>query len=233
MSQRIRRLYHKQGIFGVCRGAKDFLYWQIWTETPFYTKGPYQEKRIDNQERWEFIKENIIEDYDSLLDIGCADGYFVYQADSIGLETRGIDVAKGRIESAKQRLPRGSQAQIELQHLNPENICELEGADVILLLTVHHNWISQFGEEKGTKMFKTVASKADLLIYEPPGDRFLTIEQPIKSEDSVNEYIKFIKQEFGDDVKILNHTLVDYMDRDPSSRSDPLFALDTSNYELN
>lgn len=229
---RIAELYNQGGIARLDRGVRDFLYYQVWKKTPFHTEPLYHEKRIDNHDRWEFIESYFDQEDETLLDIGCADGFFTMKAVEYGLNSIAIDVEKDRIKTTRQRLPDNSKATVVLKYLDPENIEDLPSTDVTLLLTVHHHWVRHFGRKNATKMLKSIASKTDLLIYEPPGDQFLSEDQEIKPEESIEMYTEFLTETFADAISIRGVEMFDYRDSSPNTRSDPVFVIDTAGYSV-
>jgi hypothetical protein len=84
-------------------------------------------------------------------------------------------------------------------------------------------------------MFQVVMNKCDTLIYEPPGDRPLIKEQrgKLDPEDSLDFYRSRLSSNYGDSIKILDAQMFGYGElRDGErERADPVFVLDTSEYQ--
>ena len=227
MAARTIELYNRGGAAELSRGVIDFLDYQLWRHSPFYHKSPYHPTRVDNDGRWQFISDHLDEEHELLLDIGCADGFFTRKAAEHGLKTTGIDVEKKRVESAREKLSDTPDAKVELRHITPDNVDELPDSDVTLLLTVHHHWDKHFGRENALEMLKTIASKTDLLVYEPPGDQFLN-GPSIDPDESIEAYEELIDTTFDNNVVIKDVEMFDYKSKDPETRSDPIFIIGTS-----
>jgi 2-polyprenyl-3-methyl-5-hydroxy-6-metoxy-1,4-benzoquinol methylase len=70
----------------------------------------------------------------SLIDIGCAEGYFVIKAASLGMHATGYDMNYTRMSEAQSRLSESPDLNFCLTEFTPENINELPPSDVILFL---------------------------------------------------------------------------------------------------
>lgn len=223
-AQRIRELYEGGGISEVSRGVRDYCVDNL----PFIHEN-YADRRTDNPERWQFMAPHISE-YDSVLDIGCAEGYFTKQAAAEGMFALGIDTNTERLRRATDAtdFPQGS----GFMHyrLDPENINDLPEFDVIFCLTVKHHWERQYGLEKAEDMFETLLEVCNQLVYEPPGDRPLIkdMEGSLDPEDSIPFYRDKLNALYGDSIDIVDQTMVEYRDVQ-SMRRDPIFIIDTSN----
>lgn len=219
--KRCLELYHEGGPKEVYRGIRDYLKYDFGQD--------YQDRRIDNEHRWEFISSFIDEEDQTLLDIGCAEGELAARAADMGLEVIGFDRNVTRLESAKRKHRSYSNLQFQRAELSPDTIRDLPDADVILFLTVHHHWIRAYGWEEATAMFHTLLAKADTVIYEPPGHipiRESAVDGDLDPGDSVSYYTDLIDSEFGDTATIVDVLMTDY--KDGSHRRDPIFVLDTS-----
>ena len=188
----------------------------------------YTDSRIDNESRWELIAPYIEEDDKIALDIGCAEGYFTRKLAEQGLYAIGID-KRASVESAQTRTASNASLEYKRMTVTPDNIEELPPTDITLLLTVIHWWHRNFGAEQSESMFRTVASKTDLIVFEPPGESVET-DTVSEADDPTperywTEYVDNVL-EGSADIKYLGMT--DYMDKD---RRDPLFIIDTSTYQ--
>lgn len=209
-ARRLYVLYQNGGLQEVKRGVVDYM--SDWS---------YQDRRQDNEMRWEFI-ENHMGNSTSLLDIGCAEGLFTERAASRGLTSIGIDIDEDRVEKARQRSEFG--ASYMTFEIDPDTVKLLPHVDVILLLTVHHHWADAYGQE-GVDMIEDIMERCDILIYEPPGFRTLEGEE-LNPEKSIEYYVSMFSNY---DVEIESSTLVDHMeDSERAFRQDPLMAIDTS-----
>ena len=225
--RRARELHREGGFPEVARGIRDYL----------SSNGDYEEKRTDNEDRWEYILP-YISDRKSVCDIGCAEGFFTVRAASEGLFALGIDNREERIERAVQRADGLEGCAFTKWNLTPENVENLPTFESMFLLTVHHHWEDQYGLENAERMFQVVMDRCNLLIYEPPGDRPLIKNErrTLKPEEGREFYIDRLKSLYGDSIKILEVQMTDRTNRDPdreimTERYDPVFAIDTSDYE--
>ena len=93
--------------------------------------------------------------------------------------------------------------------LTPENVPHLPVFDVVLLLSVHHNWVAEHGPEVGAEMLQQVASKARrTLVFEGPARRRRFGNHPPdfadNDEDSVTSYISgYLSEHVGDQFDVI------------------------------
>lgn len=222
--QRLRELYREGGVREVYRGMRDFYRYKI-------ARSNYHDGRVDNEHRWSIIEPHLDPEFESLVDIGCADGFFIDRAADRGLRTIGIEGNQSRVHRARERVEPNDSVEVRQMYLSPDNIEELPRADVILFLTVHHHWVRQYGWEDAADMFRVVCDRANLVCYEPPGTRTLSdgAETELAPEHSLKYYTEVIETIFGDNVDIVASEMTAYAGGD---RSDPFFVLDTSDYRL-
>ena len=124
--------------------------------------------RVDFERRWELLSEQVNSADTSLLDIGCAEGgltaRFAEQGlFSIGIERRAHTVATAR--AAHSNRPNVGFVEFET---TPKTVGALPSVDVVLLLTVYHHWIAEFGWENAETMLASVAENCNKLLLEVP-----------------------------------------------------------------
>ena len=121
----------------------------------------YQESHLEGtKQKWQIIKSQLDENDKTLLDVGCNEGYLVFWAIEMGISALGIDAKKAYInKDANEALKQFT--------LTPENIDEIGQYDVILLLSVQHQW-QKFGKEKSLEMLQKLGNKAGKFIFQPP-----------------------------------------------------------------
>lgn len=219
--QRIGELYREQGARGAVRASIEYLR----LHTPLLPKPRYQHRRIDNELRWRLIRP-YLESYDSLLDIGCAQGYFTTRAAAVGLESIGIDVDREAIAYARQNTD--SDASFDVTEVTPETVTELPKTDVVLLLTVHHHWVDAYGFDAANEMLQTLCDAAELVVYEPPGDRYLGRDSAAIPRSPTAYYQELLHEITDGDVRVLADRTVPYTG---AGRDDPFFVVDTSQFE--
>lgn len=226
---RIRELYKIGGPREVGRGIRDY----VLDRTPYIRDNSYYKGRDDNEERWMFIRP-YLNHASGVLDIGCAEGYFTAQAADHGLVSIGIDSDVDRLRKARALTGFAERCGFMRFNLSPENVNQLPRFDVVLLLTVHHHWEGEYGLEEAEQMFQTVMDRCDLLVYEPPGDRPIVKDHTeLNVEDSMTFYTDRLSALYGDTIEILDAEMFSYSTdrRKGRERADPVFVIDTSEYE--
>lgn len=227
----LRRLYELYEIGGpkeVYRGSRDF----IFVRTGHLSYGTYADRRADNRDRWEFIREYIVGG--TLVDIGCAEGYFTRRSAEQGMFAIGIDVREDRLRTAVQRSGYTDGCGFTKFEITPENVHYLPACDTCLLLTVHHHWVKDYGMEQAKRMLEIIMDQCDVLVYEPPGDRSPDLNEEIDPEESIRIYSDWLESTYGFGIDILDSNMFDYKkerrDREAidNTRRDPVFVIDTS-----
>lgn len=220
--RRCLELYREGGVRELSRGIRDYIQHDLGSN--------YKDRRTDNDYRWEFIASHIDDDVQTLVDIGCAEGEFSARAADLGLDVIGFDRNVIRIHKARSEYGNYENLRFERSDLDPESIDDIPEADVILFLTVHHHWVEAYGWDKAEEMFRTVFTKGDIIVYEPPGHIPIgeSVEGSLDPEESVDYYRDVIESTFGTMVSIVDVTLTGYIT--DSDRNDPVFVIDSSDY---
>lgn len=135
----------------------------------------YAESRSDNNKRWSLIKPHI-QTQKTFLDIGCAEGYFISKASNSGLLSLGIDNREKRLKRAQKMQGFESNNGFANWELSPETVTKIPSFDVISLQTVFHHISRDFGYKKSKDILQQLSSKSNIIVYEPPGDRWIGLE---------------------------------------------------------
>lgn len=226
--RRMRELYSEGGLSEVSRGVRDFVYYRTARGSTI----DYHDERIDNDDRWEYV-EPWVRETSSLIDIGCAEGFFTRRAASKGAFSVGIDSEQERIFRARERAESLDNCAFMSSNLSPETIRQLPQVDTILLMTVHHHWEQAYGLDAAERMFQVVLDRCDRLVYEPPGDRPLIKEQSGNLDPgNSTAYYTGRLQALYDSIEIEDSRLFDHSDDFKNPRKDPVFIIDCSSYSL-
>jgi len=134
-----------------------------------------QNRRIDNEARWEFIQSHIGEHDDTLLDIGSAEGFFTANASKYGLASLGIEISPERIDIARSRYGYPENLGFFALEITPENIDQLPQFDITLFMSVYQHWMRSYGVEEAKTMLKTICGLSNKVIIELPGNQFLPL----------------------------------------------------------
>jgi len=215
LALRAAELAQKEGISELKRGIYDYVYYRGFHH--------YQKTRVDNEFRWEFIRGYIADTDSSLLDIGCAEGFFCKRAADCGLSVHGIDMRENRIKKARRDLPEGK---FEVMQITPDSVTKLPSVDIVLALTVYHHWVRDFGWEQANLILYELMKNCRLLVFEPPPPRHKYIDVTLSVDQSSLAYYSSIIHDIAPAAEIVGKAMTEFKSE---NRSDPIFAVDCSN----
>ena len=173
-------------------------------------KGKFKPLHKFNPIRIEYIKNNIIKDFNissnrkpldgiSILDIGCGGGLLSEPLARLGASVVGIDASKKNIDIAKHHLKK-SNLKIEYYHNSPENFSYKSKFDVILNMEiVEHvesipkfiNESSKFLKNNGIMFIATLNQTLKSYVFAILGAEYILRWLPIGTHD----WNKFVKPE--------------------------------------
>jgi SAM-dependent methyltransferase len=136
----------------------------IWNPERDYQKT----RRAGTGERWVLIQSRI-EGCGSLLDIGCSSGLLTSLAAGFGCLAIGVDSNWKVLTKAQKRC----RPYLTLTYLHfvvtPQTVDQLPTCDVVLCLSIYHQWHAKFGHEGAQHILRTLGSKARRrMFFEPP-----------------------------------------------------------------
>ena len=128
----------------------------------------YQAKVASGREqRWAMFDAAIPHDARNLLDVGCNRGEHTAHFASRGLWSVGIDIDRRLVQEAVERNAAVSHCGFMTMEITPESVTTLPTFDVVLVLSVHHNWIKAYGPEVAGSMLAAVMGRTGkVLIFE-------------------------------------------------------------------
>lgn len=180
--------------------------------------------RVDFEDRWNLLRARIDEDDSTLLDIGCAEGHLTARFAELGLLSIGIERQTHTVVNARASHRERPNLGFLRYAVTPETIDSLPAVDVVLLLTVYHHWVAEFGWEAAEEMLRSLESTCGKLFLEMPARE---MDRPPLSEYSgdsiVDYYAAFLESVFDGDVAVEYLGATDYKGGD---REDVLFAVE-------
>ncbi|MEP6662297.1 MAG: hypothetical protein ABJC04_01415 [Verrucomicrobiota bacterium] len=107
----------------------------------------------------------------SLLDVGCNTGWLTALAAEKGFFSLGLETNwEALVAARKQCKPDLSLAFMHFL-VTPENIAALPVQDVVLCLSVYHQWHRNFGHDGAQKILKTLGTKAQRWLFFEPASK--------------------------------------------------------------
>jgi len=179
--------------------------------------------RVDFEHRWELLRERITGADQSLLDIGCAEGHLTARFAELSLMSIGIERQSHTVSSARQSNRAVSNLGFLQYEITPESVHSLPTVDVVLLLTVYHHWVREYGWEQAEAMLRSLRGKCNKLFFEMPDQE---IDRPpipgYSGEGAVDYYSAYLDEIYDGDAEIDFLGSTDYKGE---TRSDLIFAV--------
>ena len=125
--------------------------------------------RTDSSNRLEYILDNLVGD--TVLDIGCAEGYFTREIARRGYKVTGIDRNRDLVAIARYlSILEGVDITYKVGDWG-DIIKDYEHFDNILLLSVIHNDMKEIGVKEGLNKLKLIKNKTNRLFFEVPENK--------------------------------------------------------------
>ena len=151
----------------------------------------YQDRRVDNNERWEMMESQIDTNAVNALDVGCNRGEITRRAADKGLFSLGIDRKETIINSARRKTS-SPHCHFIQQDIVSEDVERLPHFDVTFLLAVYYHW-GKYGWDTAETMLRELANNTNQLFIETPNEfgyiessRLNNNEEP---KDAIQSYL--------------------------------------------
>ncbi len=125
------------------------------------------------QTRWEAIEQTLDSAVlNSALDIGCNAGYFCFSLALKGIPTLGVDMDDRQLRIARYAARKIKLSRVGFCHMiiNRETVQLLPQTDLVLLLSVWHHWVHQFGLRVASEMLSDVWEKTNQVMFFETGE---------------------------------------------------------------
>lgn len=166
--------------------------------------------RVDFEDRWDLLSAEVDLDGGSLLDIGCAEGYFTAGFAEEGLVSIGIERQTHTVATARKTHANQSNLGFLQYEITPETINRIPTVDVVLLLAVYHHWVNEFGWQDAEKMLEILGNHCETLLIEIPGrePEEYRIDADVETLDEY--YQRYLESVFNDQVNVTFLQTTDY-----------------------
>jgi SAM-dependent methyltransferase len=122
----------------------------------------WEVSRKDSPERLKYITENLVGK--TVLDIGCAEGYFSREIAKLGFKVTAVDNRSNIIEVAKY-LTEG----LDVTCYAGDWVDIMDQFDNVLYLSVFHNEVKRLGIEGTLRKLNSFRGRVNRLFFEVPG----------------------------------------------------------------
>ncbi len=201
LGERFTATYRSKGVRGLVRAAQRRL-----APSPARDRmdAAYQEKVAGSlQERWQKIAAAIPDGCRTALDIGCNLGDITALCAEKGLWAIGVDHGAKLIAEAHRR-HRGVDCGFMQMRIAPQDIERLPTFDVVLVLSVLHHWLIDYGPDVAGQMLRSLAERTGrVLIFEGAARRVRYGDYPPdfidNDEATVTAYLEsYLQAHVGD-----------------------------------
>jgi SAM-dependent methyltransferase len=176
----------------------------------------YQEKVAGSlQERWQKIGDALPHGCHTALDIGCNLGDITALCAQNGLWAIGVDQRAKLVAEAHRRHRGVVNCGFMQMKVAPQDIGRFPTFDVVLLLSVHHHWLMNYGPDVAGQMLRSLAERTvRVLIFEGASRRVRYGDYPPdfidNDEITVTAYLEsYLQAHVGDvfsDIRPLGKT---------------------------
>ncbi|MGH7397925.1 MAG: class I SAM-dependent methyltransferase, partial [Candidatus Rokuibacteriota bacterium] len=165
LGARLAATYRSKGVSGLVRAAQRRL---APSPAPDPMDADYQEKVAGSlQERWQKIEEAIPDGCRTALDIGCNLGDITALCAQKGLWAIGVDQGAKLIAEAHRRHRDVVDCGFMRMTIAPPDIERFPTFDVVLVLSVLHHWLMDYGPDVAGQMLRSLAERTGrVLIFE-------------------------------------------------------------------
>jgi SAM-dependent methyltransferase len=137
----------------------------------FLRRRDYQlTRKAGTTARWKLI-ESRSESASSLLDVGCNTGRMTALAAERGFFAIGLDANWSLLAQASRRCRRDLSLGYVHFVVTPQSVSMLPLCDLILCLSVHHQWHKKFGHEGAQTILRILGAKARQKLFFEPASR--------------------------------------------------------------
>lgn len=164
-----------------------------------------------NTERLRVISDVLDGSVMNGIDIGCNNGYFVYELANKGHNMMGIegDPVTYRILNAAKNISGLNNVHTANYYINPDNVIFIPSVDFIICLSVFHHWCKNFGDEKALLMLNVILQKGGRYVFfEPPyaidsSEKYAKVLPDRNSEEPERWWIEYLNTNGYSDVKVI------------------------------
>lgn len=185
-------------------------------------------KSYSVMQRWKAIQQNLGDDDESLLDIGCDSGALTELAAGSGLFAVGVDQFDSELfgpaeQEARERSANRKNLGIIKLHLCPETITQIPTFDVVLLLGIYHYWHCEFGGTVAQEMLQSLRgsgrvffsassreARYESLILRYGSPSVSIPELGDSREDIVRHYSHLLENTLGNEYRVQRVCSVEY-----------------------
>lgn len=119
----------------------------------------YQRQRFPTQKVKTILAGVDLAQVGSVLDVGCNEGLITNHFSDLGKFAVGIDVSPFFARNMLRQLHAPRVAAFGTLELTPESVQTLPTFDMILVLSVHHWWVKEYGDRVAQEMVNTLIAR--------------------------------------------------------------------------
>jgi SAM-dependent methyltransferase len=128
-----------------------------------YSGGNYQRDRYPEDKFKLICSQMDLPAVNNVFDIGCNEGYVAAKFSELGKFAVGVDVGPYYLNHVLRNVDQlygASGPALGVFPLDRENVSNIPEFDVILLLSVHHQWVKKYGDDYARDLVRALISKS-------------------------------------------------------------------------
>jgi SAM-dependent methyltransferase len=138
----------------------------IWNRKQDYQKT----RQAGTKERWKLIQSRIT-GASSLLDVGCSSGLMTALAGGDDFFAIGLDANWEVVSDARKKCKPNLRLAYVHFVVTPESVKVLPICDVVLCLSIYHQWHCKFGHDGAQQILRILGTKARKRLFFEPASR--------------------------------------------------------------
>jgi SAM-dependent methyltransferase len=205
---RALEVYRKEGLVTLGKKSTRYLLKKVGIIEEWDSQFSYQLSRMEGVEtRFKMIKP-YIDNNTSVLDIGSNAGMITAKLAEEGVFAIGIELKPDVVADAREYHEERNNLAFINSRVSLETLPALPQFDVVLLLSVYHQWYEAYGEETAKEMLSLLARKTNQrLFFEAAGQKSKYGDSDLPftdfDENTIVDYnLKFLNQLLSDGFEI-------------------------------
>jgi SAM-dependent methyltransferase len=153
------------------------------------TGDDYQRQRFPDEKVSTILAGIDLNQVGSVLDVGCNEGLITNHFTQRGKFAVGIDISPFFARQMLRRLHDANTPAFGNMKLGPDNVATLPTFDLVLVLSVHHWWVKEHGDDAARRMVRSLIERARryfVIEFSSIREKYGYVEAPFVDNDAAS-----------------------------------------------